>query len=644
MLSLKRGLNLKEDKGIRIYACLSAIAFGAFSGFCYVKAFTPALTEALICAFIFLILIIVLDRNDSVKNTVNTFLVSIDKLEKYISLKKHVSKSSFRSPVFLGKGFEFTPDHARKLNSLIDSSLKPLKDKGHGSAQIHHLEKHNTNRLFLSDKDLTGHTIIFGTTGSGKTRFFDLLITQAIMKDDVVIILDPKGDEDLKNKAYDACIKYKGKDKFKYLDLNSISKSNCTLNPLSSSVTPTQIADRIISMTDPQSNDTFTRFAQEAITAAVISLNFKQEQVTLDSIRRNMTIDSFIEGCMVKLEELLSIRGLAKFRNYYLKCKNQYTRLSLEESEYIKDDERTEDHQDKTDEDTKASKKGKSSVKKEKRMSKTEFSVMMKHLYDSIVVNYKLTANPDLLFLLKQATISEEFFKKTTATLNPMLNSLTLGAKNTLLNGDINAVSVRQIYCQSNVFYCALQSLKDSSACAFLGKLFLSDLSSFASDIYAGDIAKGKFDKYKRVSIFIDEASEVANEALVQLLNKSRGANFSVTIATQTFSDLVKRTGSKEAANQIIGNCNNLISLRLKDEASASYVVSTLQEVSIPLRSVSTSFSLLKGEGSSSSGERLIKAPLFPVSALMVLPDFEFVAKLSDGTFYKGVLPLLKNN
>ena len=129
------------------------------------------------------------------------------------------------------------------------------------------------------------------------------------MKDDVVIILDPKGDEDLKNKAYDACIKYKGKDKFKYLDLNSISKSNCTLNPLSSSVTPTQIADRIISMTDPQSNDTFTRFAQEAITAAVISLNFKQEQVTLDSIRRNMTIDSFIEGCMVKLEELLSIRG-----------------------------------------------------------------------------------------------------------------------------------------------------------------------------------------------------------------------------------------------------------------------------------------------------------------------------------------------
>ena len=507
MLSLKRGLNLKEDKGIRIYACLSAIAFGAFSGFCYVKAFTPALTEALICAFIFLILIIVLDRNDSVKNTVNTFFVSIDKLEKYISLKKHVSKSSFRSPVFLGKGFEFTPDHARKLNSLIDSSLKPLKDKGHGSAQIHHLEKHNTNRLFLSDKDLTGHTIIFGTTGSGKTRFFDLLITQAIMKDDVVIILDPKGDEDLKNKAYDACIKYKGKDKFKYLDLNSISKSNCTLNPLSSSVTPTQIADRIISMTDPQSNDTFTRFAQEAITAAVISLNFKQEQVTLDSIRRNMTIDSFIEGCMVKLEELLSIRGLAKFRNYYLKCKNQYTRLSLEESEYIKDDERTEDHQDKTDEDTKASKKGKSSVKKEKRMSKTEFSVMMKHLYDSIVVNYKLTANPDLLFLLKQATISEEFFKKTTATLNPMLNSLTLGAKNTLLNGDINAVSVRQIYCQSNVFYCALQSLKDSSACAFLGKLFLSDLSSFASDIYAGDIAKGKFDKYKRVSIFIDEAS-----------------------------------------------------------------------------------------------------------------------------------------
>lgn len=76
-----------------------------------------------------------------------------------------------------------------------------------------------------------------------------------------------------------------------------------------------------------------------------------------------------------------------------------------------------------------------------------------------------------------------------------------------------------------------------------------------------------KFDKVKqrrKVSIFIDEASEVVNEALLQLLNKARGADFSITIATQTFSDLAKRCGSKDAAMQLIGNCNTMYALRVK--------------------------------------------------------------------------------
>ncbi|MCK7582151.1 MAG: type IV secretion system DNA-binding domain-containing protein [Chromatiales bacterium] len=42
-----------------------------------------------------------------------------------------------------------------------------------------------------------GHLLIVGTTGAGKTRLLDLLVTQAVLRGEAVVILDPKGDRDL---------------------------------------------------------------------------------------------------------------------------------------------------------------------------------------------------------------------------------------------------------------------------------------------------------------------------------------------------------------------------------------------------------------------------------------------------------------
>lgn len=50
-------------------------------------------------------------------------------------------------------------------------------------------------------KHTEGHSLIVGTTGSGKTRMFDILISQAILRGEAVIIIDPKGDKEMRDNA-----------------------------------------------------------------------------------------------------------------------------------------------------------------------------------------------------------------------------------------------------------------------------------------------------------------------------------------------------------------------------------------------------------------------------------------------------------
>ena len=53
--------------------------------------------------------------------------------------------------------------------------------------------------LYIPLEFLDGHTLIAGTTGAGKTRLFDVLIAQAVLRGEAVIILGPKGDRALEN-------------------------------------------------------------------------------------------------------------------------------------------------------------------------------------------------------------------------------------------------------------------------------------------------------------------------------------------------------------------------------------------------------------------------------------------------------------
>ena len=223
----------------------------------------------------------------------------------------------------------------------------------------------------------------------------------------------------------------------------------------------------------------------------------------------------------------------------------------------------------------------------------------------------------------------------------------------------------------NHVVYVGLDSLSDPMVGSAIGSLFLSDLACVAGARYnyadtepaislpdkgekkgifkrlVGKRTKPEEDKQTTtINLFVDEAAEVVNGPFLQLLNKGRGANFKLFVATQTYADFAARMGSREKASQLLGNLNNRISLRCVDPDTQKFVASLLPKTKIVSISRSqglstTSYAPVPNGGS--LGERLAEeeAPLFPPELLGMLPNLEFVGSLSGGHIIKGRYPLI---
>ncbi|MBQ8477123.1 MAG: type IV secretion system DNA-binding domain-containing protein [Succinivibrio sp.] len=760
---------------------------------------------------------------------------------------------------YLGKGFEFKPDHTRLLNNLLNTGLIFNCNECHGSLQIHELEKHNDKSLFTLTSNLKGHTIIFGTTGSGKTRAFDLFISQAILRNEVVIVIDPKGDRDLKANLYKVAELIGREDSVEVLDLVNLKNTTSSFNLLGSSSKPTQIADRLTSLMSNNKDNDFANYAHQAVAAAVIALCFKQKELNLRNITNHLNLISLFDGvlnfiitflvktnndklvevfyCFVKdfklnfkdftfgdllkdkilqlerekqlaeeFAKVKELRGSSKDKAYEKSSdgtsgdasddtslvsektdtkdtSNKFSddqassdKLSIEpktsskdpsfdtdlaidtastfDTAHILDDEdgssttaKAQDVKDTKDTKTSkgVSKKGssKSASKKsvtDTRTSSTEntkantcvntkakaavnaktkakasnLGKACKDLKDNKLVDAKepcdkdtskgaktplkrlsfmdkvsrieklclrlnelddrFEITSDLETLLRLCKLDATYFAKVTAGIHPILNTLCLSGLDNYLSASHIALTVAQVYKENKILYVALNSLKDTTLATYVGKLLLSDMASTVSDIYSAKencdinlkISKNKqsylktlesnslqsfdnlfeFQNLKRkIAVFIDEASEIANEPMLQLLNKSRGAEVNITLATQSYADLVKRTGSESSARQIIANCNTKFSLRVKDDETAKVFTNELQYTSIYQKSNAIGQNALSeaitGSDNNSYSKRQTQAELFPPSVLSSLPDFEYVAKLSDGRFVKGVFPIL---
>lgn len=529
------------------------------------------------------------------------------------------------SDLWLGFGFDWGPTHTQRALEIRKRDLKAVIPpdwfvKFRGAKQaikqvvglpwIHGLSE-TEEQIYVPLASIEGHNLVFGTTGSGKTRLYEVLIVQAILRNEVVVIIDPKGDKELREIAKSACRFAKRPNAFVEFHPAFPSRS-CRIDPLKNWNNPTEIASRIAALMPSESgSDSFTQMAWKAVNVVVEGLVYIDQMPNLTKLRR------YIEGQPEKLmEEVL--------RTYFIR---NIPRWETQVAPLVN---RARDG------------------KLPSKVSAPPETLAYMHFYKTEVPEAKREQAVDGLMAMVEH--NREHLGKILASLVPLLVMLTAGELGKMLSPDPNdmedtrpILDTKKLINGGHVLYLGLDSLSNATVGSAIGSMILADYAAVAGDTYNYVDEKDM----KRIQILVDEAAEVVNLPLIQLLNKARGAKFTLTLAAQTLPDFIARMGNEARARQILGNCNNLIALRTKDRQTQEFIVETFGDTEV--QAVSTSV----GSGNKTEDHGIDftrnvsysmqekSVSVFPPELLGMLQNLHYIAFMSGGRLIKGRLPKL---
>lgn len=445
--------------------------------------------------------------------------------------------------------------------------------------------------------NLFGHMLIVGTTRSGKTRLFDNLITQAILREESVIIVDPKGDHDLRKNAERACQIIGHPERFVYFH-PAYPETSARIDPLRNFNRSTELASRIAALITRADGgaDPFAAFSWQALNTVISALNIIGERASLVKVRR------YIESGAHSL-------ALSVLRQY---CEQNASKEEI--APFMM-----------------------------KSAKGTELEGY-KQCYN-IVLAPKGKSTPEIDGLITMVTHDADHFGKMVASLIPTLGMLTSGPLKDLLSptpgDDENVITdTGRIIRNKQVLYLGLDSLSDATVGTAIGALILSDLAAVAGDRYNYENDKVP------VNLYVDEAAEVINQPLIQIMNKGGGALMRVTLATQTMADLEARLGSKARAEQVSANANTVVALRVNDGATQKYLSEALPKVRV--RQIQKNYSqgvgpTLQETYGGGYAESLKDESEYAIAAahLGSLPPLHYFARLPGGRLVKGRVPIL---
>lgn len=560
----------------------------------------PAMVFSFVCVFMAVLRGFPANRNARRLKHLQAVMLQFVSRKSVISKTKKKKKQEM---LWLGYGFEWETKHAQLAADLMKrdpSKFGGTNPKHPGAAWLHGLsEKEQEIDVPLSMLD--GMTMIVGTTGAGKTRLLDLMITQAIARGESVFVLDPKGDVDLWKGMLRTCEEIGRPEKFLYFHPGFPEKS-IRIDPLASFTRATELASRIAMLipSETGSSDPFKAFCQMALTKVIAGIMEDGSKPSLRQIRH------YLEGGIDKL----LLRVLIKH------CKNA-----------------DPDYADK---------------------AKTYMARRRGNELDGFIEFYNAEIrdtkpSQEVEGLIDMYRHDRVHFGKMITSLMPVLTSLTTGDIGDLLSptkGDADPRLVTDsasIIRGGKVAYIGLDSLTDGIIASAVGSILLSDLTSVAGSRY--NYSDGN---YKHVNLYVDELAELVNDPLISLLARGRGANIRVTTATQTVADLSAKLGSEDKARQVISNCNNTIALRTPEPKTQQYLTEALPKTSIK--------HIMQTQGTNTDsevplvygtnfGERLMETEkeIFSPEYLGLLPNFHFLARLTGGRLMKGRLPFIQD-
>jgi conjugal transfer pilus assembly protein TraD len=526
---------------------------------------------------------------------------------EFITIPELMEKTALatkKSSVWLGTGFDWTDVEAQKMHAMlaqgVAQTIGKITNEHHlnGEYWIHGLDK-ETDR-FMEVANLVGHTLLVGTTRVGKTRMMELLIGQAIMRGETVIIIDPKGDHALAENARKICAAMGCPERFVYFHPAHPEKST-PIDPMRNWNRRTELASRVAALIPSETGaDPFAAFGWKVLNDIVNGLVATGESPNLVHLKR------YIEG---GADNLL----LNTLRHHFI---DKVADWESRSSGFVK--------------------------KNRDRILEAYIE-----FYKQIVIHEAQSS--DLDGLISTFEHNRDHFQKMVASLIPILSMLTSDPLSDLLSPEAkigdqkHATDMAKIINNNQVLYLGLDSLADGTVGSAIGSIMLADLTAVAGDRYNYGINSNK-----PVNLFIDEAAEVINQPTIQLMNKGGGALFRVTIATQTFADFPARLGDENKARQVLANVNNQIILRVIDAETQQYIADSLPKIkakSLNLRYGHGVDAHVQDEYQASYQESVIEeeAEIFPAAMLGRLPPLHFIAKMSGGRIIKGRIPILKD-
>ena len=181
---------------------------------------------------------------------------------------------------------------------------------------------------------------------------------------------------------------------------------------------------------------------------------------------------------------------------------------------------------------------------------------------------------------LSAALLKDEKLTKADHTLNTeLLKSSGRIAENALARfATIAESELGQIFSDSGIdIYTAMQ--ENAIILFILNPLLYPELSPLMGRLITIDSKKAISRLYQsgngRIFFIMDEINVYASTALVDLVNKSRSANVTCILATQSLSDLDAAV-NEAYKEQIIENCNNYIVLRQNSSINAEHWANVL--------------------------------------------------------------------
>ena len=551
--------------------------------------------------------------------------------------------------VFLGRGFRWTALHTQRLyqarlpenrhlrarNDLYDrvrdierrrpgwwltkltkqpawwNPVAPLPPVG-GDPALHGVEPDERD-IYFDLGERVGHTVVLGTTRVGKTRLCEVLVSQDIRRGDVVIVFDPKGDVDLLLRLYAEACRCGRAQEF-YLFHLGYPDQSARYSPIGTFSRITEVATRIAgNLPDQGQSAAFRDFVWRFVNVMARAMTALGMRPTYELIYQNA----------------VNIDGLAlRYLEFWLDRDHPQWRDDLPEV-------------------------GKDITERARKTGRTAYAMQILTLMQEQVWHEPVADG-----LASVLNNDRTYFEKLVSSLYPLLEKLTTGKMAGLLSPDYDdphdprpIFDWNRVIDRGGIVYIGLDALSDFEVAGVVGNAMFADLTSTAGRIYKyghghGQRAPGSS---RRVSIHADEFNELVGDEFIPLVNKAGGAGYQVSAYTQTSADLEASVGSKAKAEQIFGNFNTLIMMRVKYQATAEILTKQLPMAEIRSLTLSSSATdaVKRGEQTAFTSQTQDKVsvrevPLLQPADLTQLPKGQAFALIEGGQLVKLRLPLLE--